>query len=85
MKKKKITCDAQANIFSRVDSEFQSKKTLTMEEAQIVESCIQNFGDGLESLSKSGIKNLNCYQLRPLKSYKLVEKFINIITCNKGA
>jgi len=38
MKKMKITCEEQANKLSRVDSEFQSKKTLTMEDVQTLES-----------------------------------------------
>ncbi|KAF8047919.1 hypothetical protein N665_2766s0004 [Sinapis alba] len=56
MNKKKITCEAQANEFTRVDSEFQSEKTLKMEDVQILESFIQDLEDGLESLSKSLIK-----------------------------
>ncbi|CAL9243613.1 unnamed protein product [Arabidopsis halleri] len=56
MNKKKVTCEAQANEFTSVDSEFQSEKTLKMEEVQILESCIQDLEDGLQSLSKSLIK-----------------------------
>ncbi|ESQ50805.1 hypothetical protein EUTSA_v10022962mg [Eutrema salsugineum] len=56
MNKKKVTCEAQANEFTRVDSEIQSEKTLKMEDVQILESCIQDLEDGIESLSKSLIK-----------------------------
>ncbi|KAG7584088.1 hypothetical protein ISN44_As08g035750 [Arabidopsis suecica] len=56
MTKKIVTCEAQGNEFTRVDSEFQSEKTLKMEDVQILESCIQDLEDGLESLSKSLIK-----------------------------
>ncbi|CAH8262658.1 unnamed protein product [Arabidopsis lyrata] len=56
MNKKKVTCEAQGNEFTRVDSEFQSEKTLKMEDVQILDSCIQDLEDGLESLSKSLIK-----------------------------
>ncbi|EOA32056.1 hypothetical protein CARUB_v10015301mg [Capsella rubella] len=53
---KKVSCEAKANEFAKVDSEFQSEKTLKMEDVQILESCIQDLEDGLESLSKSLIK-----------------------------
>ncbi|CAL9223265.1 unnamed protein product [Arabidopsis halleri] len=56
MTKKILTCEAQGNEFTRVDSKFQSEKTLKMEDVQILESCIQDLEDGLESLSKSLIK-----------------------------
>ncbi|CAH2051491.1 unnamed protein product [Thlaspi arvense] len=56
MNKKKVTCEAQANEFTRIDSEFQSEKTLKMDAVQILESCIQDLEDGVESLSKSLIK-----------------------------
>ncbi|KAL1188512.1 hypothetical protein V5N11_005938 [Cardamine amara subsp. amara] len=56
MNKKKLMCEAQANEFTRVESEFQSEKNLKMEDVQILESCIQDLEDGLESLSKSLIK-----------------------------
>ncbi|KFK40093.1 hypothetical protein AALP_AA3G329700 [Arabis alpina] len=56
MNQKKVTCEAQTNEFTRIDSEFQSEKTLKMEDVQILESCIQDLEDGLESLSKSLIK-----------------------------
>lgn len=56
MNKKKVTCEAHANEFTRVDSEFQSEKTFKMEDVQILESCIQALEDELESLSKSLIK-----------------------------
>jgi hypothetical protein len=65
MNKKKITCEAQENEFTKVDSEFQSEKTLKMEDVQILESCIQDFEDGLESLSKSLIK----YRVSILNSF----------------
>ncbi|KAF3548290.1 hypothetical protein DY000_02005450 [Brassica cretica] len=53
MNKKKVTCEAQANEFTMVDSEFQSEKTLKMEDVQILESFIQDLDDRLESLSKA--------------------------------
>ncbi|KAF3509319.1 hypothetical protein F2Q69_00004528 [Brassica cretica] len=53
MNKKKVTCEAQANEFKMVDSEFQSEKTLKMEDVQILESFIQDLDDRLESLSKA--------------------------------
>ncbi|CAH8363668.1 unnamed protein product [Eruca vesicaria subsp. sativa] len=53
---KKVSCEAQANEFTKVDFEFQSEKTLKMEDVQVLESCIQDLEDGLESLSKSLIK-----------------------------
>ncbi|CAE5985759.1 unnamed protein product [Arabidopsis arenosa] len=56
MNKKKATCEAQANEFTKVDSECQYEKTLKMEDIQKLESCIQDLEDGLESLSKSLIK-----------------------------
>ncbi|XP_010489324.1 PREDICTED: uncharacterized protein LOC104767012 [Camelina sativa] len=65
MNKKKITGEAEANEFTKVDSEFQSEKTLKMEDVHILESCIQDFEDGLESLSKSLIK----YRVSILNSF----------------
>ncbi|KAF3550961.1 hypothetical protein DY000_02005431 [Brassica cretica] len=56
MNQKKVTCEAQANEFTRVDSEFESEKTLKMDDVQILESCIHDLEDGLQSLSKSLIK-----------------------------
>ncbi|KAF8112694.1 hypothetical protein N665_0062s0045 [Sinapis alba] len=56
MNQKRVTCEAHTNEFTRVDSEFQSEKTLKMEDVQILESCIQDLEEGLESLSKSLIK-----------------------------
>ncbi|KAF8090074.1 hypothetical protein N665_0489s0014 [Sinapis alba] len=53
---KKVSYEAQGNEFTKVDSEFQSEKTLKMEDGQNLESCIQDLEDGLESLSKSLIK-----------------------------
>ncbi|CAN8257809.1 unnamed protein product [Cochlearia groenlandica] len=55
-KNKKVTCEVQENEFTRVDSEFQSEKTLKMEDVQMLESINQDLEDGLESLSKSLIK-----------------------------
>ncbi|CAH2076700.1 unnamed protein product [Thlaspi arvense] len=52
----KAACEAEANEFTRVDSEFQSEISLKMEDVQILESCIQDLEDGIESLSKSLIK-----------------------------
>uniref|UniRef100_A0A0D3DHT1 Uncharacterized protein n=1 Tax=Brassica oleracea var. oleracea TaxID=109376 RepID=A0A0D3DHT1_BRAOL len=46
----------EANEFTLVDLEFQSEKSLNIEDVQILESCIQDLEDGLESLSKSLIK-----------------------------
>ncbi|ESQ53588.1 hypothetical protein EUTSA_v10027348mg [Eutrema salsugineum] len=56
MSQNKSTCEAEANEFTRVDFEFQSEKSLKMEDVQILESCIQDLEDGIESLSKSLIK-----------------------------
>ncbi|CAF2129276.1 hypothetical protein BRARA_C04177 [Brassica rapa] len=56
MSKKKVTAEAQVNEFTRADSEFQSGKTLKIEDVQILVSCIQDLEDGVESLSKSLIK-----------------------------
>ncbi|CAA7021983.1 unnamed protein product [Microthlaspi erraticum] len=56
MNKRKVSCQEESNEFTRIDSEFQSEETLKMEDVQILESCIQDFEDGLESLSKSLIK-----------------------------
>ncbi|KAJ0241886.1 Carrier protein [Hirschfeldia incana] len=56
MSKKKVTAEAQVNEFTRVDSEFQSGKTLKIEDVQILVSCIEDLEDGVESLSKSLIK-----------------------------
>ncbi|CAE5985705.1 unnamed protein product [Arabidopsis arenosa] len=56
MNKKKVSSETQANEFTKVESEFQSEKTLKMEDVQNLESCIQDLEDGLESLSKSMIK-----------------------------
>ncbi|KFK40089.1 hypothetical protein AALP_AA3G329000 [Arabis alpina] len=52
MNKKKVTCEAEGNEFTRIDTE----KTLKMEDVQSLESCIQDLEDGVESLSKSLIK-----------------------------
>ncbi|KAL1188518.1 hypothetical protein V5N11_005944 [Cardamine amara subsp. amara] len=56
MNPKKVSCEAGENEFTRVDSEFQTDNTLKIEDVQILESCIQDLEDGLESLSKSLIK-----------------------------
>ncbi|KAG2243791.1 hypothetical protein Bca4012_015672 [Brassica carinata] len=56
MSQNKATCEAEANEFTRVDSVFQSEKSLKMEDVQMLESCIQDLEDGIESLSKSMIK-----------------------------
>ncbi|XP_010437507.1 PREDICTED: uncharacterized protein LOC104721264 [Camelina sativa] len=51
-----VTCEAEANEFTIVDLEFQSDKSLKVENVQILEACIQDLEDGIESLSKSLIK-----------------------------
>ncbi|KAF8105277.1 hypothetical protein N665_0160s0013 [Sinapis alba] len=56
MSHKRVSCEAQANEFTRVDSEFQSEKAMKIEDVQILVSCIQDLEDGVESLSKSLIK-----------------------------
>ncbi|RID52853.1 hypothetical protein BRARA_G00288 [Brassica rapa] len=56
MSQKRVSCEAQENEFTRVDSEFQSEKTMKIEDVQILVSCIQDLEDGVESLSKSLIK-----------------------------
>ncbi|CAF2032336.1 unnamed protein product [Brassica oleracea var. botrytis] len=56
MSQNKATCEAEANEFTRVDYVFQSEKLLKMEDVQMLESCIQDLEDGIESLSKSMIK-----------------------------
>ncbi|KAF8095922.1 hypothetical protein N665_0320s0050 [Sinapis alba] len=56
MSQNKATCEAEANEFTRVDSMFESEKSLKMEDVQILELCIQDFEDGIESLAKSLIK-----------------------------
>ncbi|KAF8101505.1 hypothetical protein N665_0204s0003 [Sinapis alba] len=56
MSQNKATCEAEANEFTKVDSVFQSEKSLKMEDVQMLESCIQDLEDGIESLSKSMIK-----------------------------
>ncbi|ESQ53587.1 hypothetical protein EUTSA_v10026047mg [Eutrema salsugineum] len=56
MSQNKVTCEDEANEFTRVDLEFQSEKSLKVEDVQILESCIQDLEDGIESLSKSLIK-----------------------------
>ncbi|KAJ0262742.1 Carrier protein [Hirschfeldia incana] len=56
MSQNKATCEAEANEFTKVDSLFQSEKSLKMEDVQMLESCIQDLEDGIESLSKSMIK-----------------------------
>ncbi|CAH8329563.1 unnamed protein product [Eruca vesicaria subsp. sativa] len=56
MNQNKVTFEGEANEFTVVDLEFQSEKSLKIEDVQILESCIQDLEDGLESLSKSFIK-----------------------------
>uniref|UniRef100_M4DMG9 Uncharacterized protein n=1 Tax=Brassica campestris TaxID=3711 RepID=M4DMG9_BRACM len=56
MSQNKDTCEAEANEFTRVDYVFQSEKLLKMEDVQMLESCIQDLEDGIESVSKSMIK-----------------------------
>ncbi|KAH0871684.1 hypothetical protein HID58_078706, partial [Brassica napus] len=51
MSQNKATCEAEANEFTRVDYVFQSEKLLKMEDVQMLESCIQDLEDGIESLS----------------------------------
>ena len=54
MSQNKAACEA--NEFTRVDLEFQSEKSLKIEDVQNLDSCIQDLEDGIESLSKSLIK-----------------------------
>ncbi|CAN7032149.1 unnamed protein product [Brassica rapa subsp. trilocularis] len=54
MSQNKVACEA--NEFTRVDLEFQSEKSLKIEDVQNLDSCIQDLEDGIESLSKSLIK-----------------------------
>ncbi|CAH8329516.1 unnamed protein product [Eruca vesicaria subsp. sativa] len=56
MSQNKATCEGDANEFTRVDYVFQSEKSLKMEDVQMLESCIRDLEDGIESLSKSLIK-----------------------------
>ncbi|KFK30160.1 hypothetical protein AALP_AA7G225000 [Arabis alpina] len=56
MSQNKAICEAEANEFTRMDSEFQSQKSLKVEDVQNLESCIEDIEDGIESLSKSLIK-----------------------------
>ncbi|KAF8101506.1 hypothetical protein N665_0204s0004 [Sinapis alba] len=56
MNQNKINFEGEANEFTVVDLEFQSEKSLKIEVVKILESCIQDLEDGLESLSKSLIK-----------------------------
>ncbi|RIA05418.1 hypothetical protein BRARA_K00302 [Brassica rapa] len=56
MSQNKDTCEAETNEFTRVDYVFQSEKSLKMEDVQMLESCIQDLEDGIESVSKSMIK-----------------------------
>ncbi|KAF2578074.1 hypothetical protein F2Q68_00006416 [Brassica cretica] len=56
MSQNKAACEAEVNEFARVDLEFQSEKSLKIEDVQNLDSCIQHLEDGIESLSKSLIK-----------------------------
>ncbi|CAN8229322.1 unnamed protein product [Cochlearia groenlandica] len=56
MSQSKVTCEAEANEFTRVDFGFGSEKSMKMEDVQSLESCIEDLEDGIESLSKSLIK-----------------------------
>ncbi|CDY17526.1 BnaC03g65370D [Brassica napus] len=56
MSQNKAACEAEVNEFTRVDLEFQSEKSLKIEDVQNLDSCIQHLEDGIESLSKSLIK-----------------------------
>ncbi|CAN8229326.1 unnamed protein product [Cochlearia groenlandica] len=56
MSQSKVTCEAEANEFTRVDFGFGSEKSMKMEDIQNLESCIEDLEDGIESLSKSMIK-----------------------------
>ncbi|XP_018448474.2 uncharacterized protein LOC108819968 [Raphanus sativus] len=56
MSQNKATCEDEANEFTRLDSVFESEKLLKIEDVQMLEWCIQDLEDGIESLSKSLIK-----------------------------
>ncbi|CAH8386103.1 unnamed protein product [Eruca vesicaria subsp. sativa] len=56
MSQNKAACEAEVNEFTRVDLEFQSEKSLKIEDVQNLDSCIQDLEDGIESLSNSLIK-----------------------------
>ncbi|CAH8386101.1 unnamed protein product [Eruca vesicaria subsp. sativa] len=56
MNQNKAACKAEVNEFTRVDLEFQSEKSLKIEDVQNLDSCIQDLEDGIESLSKPLIK-----------------------------
>ncbi|XP_010548143.1 PREDICTED: uncharacterized protein LOC104819678 [Tarenaya hassleriana] len=60
---KRVSCEAQtANEFSELDSAFQSfaenksENPLKMEDVKRLESCVQDLGEGIESLFKSLMK-----------------------------
>ncbi|KAJ0247225.1 Carrier protein [Hirschfeldia incana] len=56
MSRNKATCEDEANEFTRLDSVFESEELPKMEDVQMLEWCIQDLEDGIESLSKSLIK-----------------------------
>ncbi|WZZ76770.1 hypothetical protein YC2023_088140 [Brassica napus] len=79
MSQNKATCEAEANEFTRVDYVFQSEKLLKMEDVQMLESCIQDLEDGIESLSKSMIKyRVSLLNILPNKQPYYIFHFVSL-------